>query len=207
MKSETFLTGRIIKKYKMPLEEVQDLNEKYTKAKENLENMGHRLAGRIESELSIVNIIQGCKIFDSLTKAMKDYIDSGVNYKLYESGEYNLNIISCWVNDMKEGEYNPPHTHYDSTGWSTVLFLKVPEFVNNLKVNEHKFKDGKILFIGVDGHGITDFFPEVGDFYIFEAKHMHCVMPFKVKEKNKIRRSMSFNFIRNKIEIPNVKSI
>ena len=42
--------------------------------------------------------------------------------------------------------------------------------------------------------------PKVGEFYIFEAKHQHCVMPFKVKNKGDIRRSMSFNFIE---KVPN----
>ena len=35
--------------------------------------------------------------------------------------------------------------------------------------------------------------PKVGDFYIFRANHQHCVMPFKTKKPNEIRRSMSFN--------------
>ena len=45
---------------------------------------------------------------------------------------------------------------------------------------------------GVNGTWVE---PEVGDFYIFQADHQHCVMPFKTKEPGKIRRSMSFNFL------------
>jgi len=109
-------------------------------------------------------------------------------------GTKELEILSCWINDMKEGEYNPPHTHHDNTGWSSVMFLKVPEFINDVK-DPHKFKDGQLGFTDVDGVHTTWMEPEVGHFYIFEAKHQHCVMPFKTKIKGEIRRSMSFNFI------------
>ncbi|HCY80576.1 MAG TPA: hypothetical protein DHV22_02705 [Xanthomarina gelatinilytica] len=95
---------------------------------------------------------------------------------------------------MRENEYNPPHTHHNGTGWSTVLFLKIPEFVNDAR-DPHKFKDGQLAFTGDNGR-ITWHEPKVGDFYIFEAIHTHCVMPFKTKNKNDIRRSMSFNFIK-----------
>jgi len=59
----------------------------------------------------------------------------------------------------------------------------------------HKIKDGQLGFINVDGISTNWFAPKVGDFYIFEAKHQHSVMPFKTRNKNDIRRSMSFNFI------------
>ena len=105
-----------------------------------------------------------------------------------------LEILSCWINDMKEGEYNPPHTHHDNTGWSSVMFLKVPEFVNDVK-DPHKYKDGFLGFTDVNGTNMTWMEPKVGHFYIFEARHQHCVMPFKTKIKEATRRSMSFNFI------------
>jgi hypothetical protein len=94
---------------------------------------------------------------------------------------------------MKEGEYNPPHTHHDGTGWSTVLFLKVPEFIDDAK-DPHKFKDGQLCFI-MNQNICKYVTPKVGDFYIFRADHQHCVMPFKTKKSGEIRRSMSFNFI------------
>ena len=130
---------------------------------------------------------------------MNDYIETLEKVDLY-GGNKNLKILSCWINDMQEGEYNPPHTHHDLTGWSTVLFLKVPEFINDVK-DPHKFKDGNLGFISTDGTGTTWMEPKVGQFYIFEARYQHCVMPFKTKEKGDIRRSMSFNFIEDKGEV------
>ena len=55
-------------------------------------------------------------------------------------------------------------------------------------------------FISHDSIGTTWAEPKVGEFYIFEAKHQHMVMPFKTKPKGKIRRTMSFNFVQKILE-------
>jgi hypothetical protein len=194
MESQTLVFGRVVKKYILPLEEIEELNSKYEVAKKNLNTFGHRLAGRLESELEFTPILQSTKIYKSLCKCMGDYLKILNQVGLIDNSHKNLDILSCWINDMKEGEYNPPHTHHNLTGWSTVLFLKVPEFINDVK-DPHKFKDGFIGFISHDGISTEWIEPKLGDFYIFEARHQHCVMPFKTKKKGKIRRSMSFNFI------------
>ena len=193
MKSKTYTFGRIIKRYNIPLDLIKDLNEKYEEHKKNLNSFGPRLAGRLDSELEFTHKISECKVSATIVDCMNDYIETCEKYGLY-NGNKKLQILSCWINDMKEGEYNPPHTHHDNTGFSTVLFLKVPEFINDVK-EKHKFRDGKICFIGHDGTYSEWAQPKVGDFFIFEANHIHAVMPFKVKNKGDIRRSMSFNFI------------
>jgi len=189
----TFMFGRMVKCYNLPLEGIEDLNKKYEEVKKDLNSYGKRLAGRLDSELDFTQIIQSTTLFPTIVDCMQDYIETLEKVNLFK-GNKHLDILSCWINDMKEGEYNPPHTHHDLTGWSTVLFLKVPEFVNDAK-DPHKFKDGQLGFIECNGVGTVWSKPEVGEFYIFEAKHQHCVMPFKVKKKGDIRRSMSFNFI------------
>ena len=193
MKSETVAFGRILKKYEIGLDLIDDLNLKYEAHKKNLNSFGKRLAGRLDCELEFTDKISECKIAPTIVDCMNDYIESIENLNIYE-GRKKLEILSCWINDMEEGEYNPPHTHHDRTGWSTVMFLKVPEFINDV-THKHKFVDGKLGFISIDGQGAVWQTPKVGDFYIFEAAHQHCVMPFKVKNKGDIRRSMSFNFI------------
>ena len=70
----------------------------------------------------------------------------------------------------------------------------MPEFLDDTK-DPHKFRDGQLGFIDPDGVGTRWVEPKVGDLYIFEARHQHCVMPFKTKIPGEIRRSMSFNFI------------
>lgn len=201
MMAQTTMFGRMVKCYNLPHNEIKDLNDKYEENKNKLNSMAPRLAGRLESELEFTELLQSTDIFKSITKCMSDYIDTCEQVGLYnqnfkKEGHKNLQILSCWINDMKEGEYNPPHTHHDLSGWSTVLFLKVPEFKND-EVQEHKFKDGQLGFVEPNGVGTVWMKPKLGDFYIFEARHQHCVMPFKTKIKGKIRRSMSFNFINN----------
>jgi len=193
MKAQTTLFGRIVKRYNIPLDEIDDFNLKYEAHKKDLNSFGPRLAGRLDSELEFTSLLGQTKIAKSIGECINDYVDTSEKLGIFNE-EKKLHILSCWVNDMKEGEYNPPHTHHDGTGWSTVLFLKIPEFINDAK-DPHKFKDGQLGFVGHDGISTLWKEPKVGEFYIFEAKHQHCVMPFKTKIKGDVRRSMSFNFI------------
>ncbi len=94
---------------------------------------------------------------------------------------------------MKEGEYNPPHTHHDNTGWSSVMFLKVPEFINDVK-DPHKFRDGQLGFTDVNGTNKTWMEPEIGHFYIFEARPSDFVLSFKIKRKGGGRREVELKF-------------
>ena len=193
--NRTLVFGKIIKEYQLPLGEVEQLNNFYEEKKEELDSYNERLAGRLDSELNFTKLIEECDIYQSIANCMSDYVNScKLFYNDNDSRDINLEIISCWINDMKAGEYNPPHVHNENVGWSTVLFLKIPHFVNDVK-SQHKFKDGQIYFHdGVDS-GFW-FMPEVGNFYIFEACHTHSVMPFKTVRDTDTRRSMSFNFIR-----------
>ncbi len=193
MKAQTTLFGKIVKRYDIPLNLINDFNLKFEAHRESLNSFGSRLAGRLNTELEFTHLLGQTKMAETISECINDYIDTLEKLGIFEE-EKKLHILSCWVNDMKEGEYNPPHTHHDTTGWSTVLFLKVPEFINDAK-DPHKFKDGKLGFISVNGVGSVWMEPKVGHFYVFEASHQHCVMPFKTKVKDEVRRSMSFNFI------------
>ena len=191
--------GRIVCKYKAPQEFVDDINQKYEDVLENtnlLTSHGKDLAGRLDSELTMLPIIQTSKIFKFITQCMSDYVDTCVEHGIVEPGPHNLDILSVWMNDMKPGEYNPCHTHNGCEGFASNMYLKVPEFINDV-VEPHKFRDGRITFIGADATTCEDFIPEVGDFYIFKADHMHCVYPFKTKDPTDIRRSMPINFVIN----------
>ncbi len=193
MISKTIVSGRIIKKYKIPLNQVEELNKKYEDNKHSLESKGAKLAGRLDSELESTKVIQSLPIFETIKKCMNEYMISLNHFSLTPKPMYNLKIITMWINDMQPHEYNPIHTHHDGTGWSTVMFLKVPKFINDAK-HKHKFRDGALGFIFPENK--TMFYePSVGDFYIFEASHQHFVLPYKTNDKDPTRRSMSFNFI------------
>jgi hypothetical protein len=193
MISKTIVSGRIIKKYKIPLNQVEELNKKYEDNKHSLESKGAKLAGRLDSELESTKVIQSLPIFETIKKCMNEYMISLNHFSLTPKPMYNLKIITMWINDMQPHEYNPIHTHHDGTGWSTVMFLKVPNFINDAK-HKHKFRDGALGFIFPENK--TMFYePSVGDFYIFEASHQHFVLPYKTNDSDPTRRSMSFNFI------------
>ena len=194
MTSKTFVDGKILKKYKIPIDEINELNTIYETEKAKLGSKGSKLAGRIDSELDVTTFISDTKIYKTLIKCITEFIMASNHFGIFDKPAVNLDIISCWINDMKEGEYNPPHTHHDNTGWSTVLFLKVPEIINDVK-HQHKFRDAQLGFVWDNGAGVKYFDPVVGDFYVFRANHQHAVMPFKTKIKGDVRRSMSFNFI------------
>jgi len=198
MKAKVITDSFFIGHYKIADKYIKNLNKKYEAAKDGLKSYGPRLAGRLDSELEMLNIIQSTDSFPQIVKCMEKHIKQSIEFKCLPSNSYNLDIIGCWINDMKVGEYNPPHTHHDGSGWSTVLFLKIPEFINDAK-DPHKFQDGTLCFI-MGGNTTYYVTPKVGDFYIFHARHQHCVMPFKTKIKGEIRRSMSFNFIVNNKE-------
>ena len=193
MKAKIITDAFFIGQYKIANKYIKDLNKRYEAAKQGLISYGPKLAGRLDSELEMLNIIQSTEIFPQIVKCMDKYIKKCIEFRTIPRLYYDLDIIGCWINDMKAGEYNPPHTHHDGTGWSTVLFLKVPEFINDAK-DPHKFKDGMLCFI-MGGNTTYYVAPKVGDFYIFHARHQHCVMPFKPKDPKAVRRSMSFNFI------------
>ena len=128
---------------------------------------------------------------------MNDYIMSMNHLEKIDNPVYKgtkqLEILSCWINDMKaKDEYNPPHTHHDNTGWSSSNVFKNSRTLLMDVKDPHKFKDGSVRFyrslmVYCTPRGME---PEVGHFYIFEASHMqHCVMPFKTKMiKDPIRR-------------------
>ena len=193
--------GRIVCKYKIPQEFVDDINAKYEDVLKNtnlLTSHGKNLAGRLDSELDMLPIIQTSKIFKFITQCMSDYVDTCIEHGVVPAGPHNLDILSCWMNDMKPGEYNPLHVHNTPTmeGFAGNMYLKVPEFINDV-TEPHKFKDGRITFVNPCATKSLDIVPEVGNFYIFQADHLHCVYPFKTKNPKDIRRSMPINFVIN----------
>jgi uncharacterized protein (TIGR02466 family) len=105
-------------------------------------------------------------------------------------------ILMSWVNFMRAGEFNPPHTH-PGCDLSSVLFIKIPEA---LKEEHKKFTGtgsgpGALSFTygEFQPHIISNrfFFPEEGDLFIFPATLTHFVTPFMSEGE---RISMSANF-------------
>ncbi len=76
MKAQTNVFGKIVKRYDIPLDAIDDLNEKYEQHKETLESFGPRLAGRMDSELRFTNFIGETKVAKHIDDCMNDYIET-----------------------------------------------------------------------------------------------------------------------------------
>ena len=104
-------------------------------------------------------------------------------------------LHSMWIVEQQQGEYNPIHVH-TNCDISTVMYLKVPEFLPSEKLD--KDDDGTIYFVGYCGAlnslkvGSIKVKPQPGQFFIFPSHMMHTVYPYKTND-NFARRSVSFN--------------
>ena len=92
-------------------------------------------------------------------------------------------IQNLWINFMKAGEYNPPHTH--SGSYSFVLFLQVPEEIKKESADfkgigpgpgHIRFKYGEEQPEIMTKHSIL---PVANEMWIFPASLYHSVPPFK----------------------------
>ena len=72
MNSKTFVSGRIIKRYQIPLNEIDELNKTFDKNKKNLDSRGRLLAGRIDTELTVTDIVPKLKILSTMEKNIND---------------------------------------------------------------------------------------------------------------------------------------
>jgi uncharacterized protein (TIGR02466 family) len=175
----------------------------------NRENWGKNLAGQIVDEPLIPHqmmmdykIGNDGSIFNWLMNCVGEYVKScskqqatSVDFDKVKNVEWLTQMMSAWVVSQWEGEYNPIHVHTECK-ISTVLYLKVPEFLPSVK--PERDDDGCIAFIGGGGissqltRNLIKWNPKVGDFFIFPAHLQHCVYPFKT-EGDQERRSISFN--------------
>jgi uncharacterized protein (TIGR02466 family) len=170
----------------------EDLNEVLKLCDKNFTNkINKELAGIIDEEYSID--------LQKYFNIIKPYLDN-VYKKAFETWyvkSFNqINIKSAWVNFMKNGEFNPPHTHINCI-LSSVLYLQIPE---KLKIENKNyigkssgpgsisFTYGEERFLNIN---IINFFPEEGDFFIFPSNLQHVVFPFKSKVE---RISIASNF-------------
>ena len=102
---------------------------------------------------------------------------------------------SAWINDQYENEYQGVHTHSgrEDLGFSSIMYLKVPDFGKEITNTGHAL-NGRTELIGncggtwqVSTQLIT---PKVCDFYIFPYDMQHLVYPFT---GDGMRRSLVIN--------------
>ena len=171
-------------------------------------NWGENLAGQIEDEpliphqLMMDYKVTGGTVFHWLMNVVGEYVKACV---IQQAAFYDVDKVkdlqwltqmkSAWIVSQWEGEYNPIHVHTECA-MSTVLYLKIPEFLPSTKPERND--DGCIMFIGGAGvnsrltRNMIKVKPTVGEFFLFPAHLQHCVYPFKTEDDQE-RRSISFN--------------
>ena len=117
-------------------------------------------------------------------------------YAKDEAFKWDVRFHSGWGNDQREGEYQIVHKHSGKSiiGYSTILFLKVPDFGPEFTETALP-TNGRTVLLGKDGGSLSYknwiINPKVGDFYVFPYDMEHIVYPFR---GSGVRRSISMNF-------------
>ena len=118
----------------------------------------------------------------------------GTPANLYPSID-NIHIAQCWLVSQYKNEYNPWHKH--SGNFSSVMYLKIPEGMNDFmdrEYNDHYPASGLIQFMYGEAQDFrSDTLmckPEVGKMFLFPSWLRHSVYPFYCEGE---RRSLSFN--------------
>ena len=118
----------------------------------------------------------------------------GTSQNLYPSPE-NIHLANSWIVSQYKGEYNPWHKH--SGNFSAVMYLKIPEGMNDFMEKEyedHYPSSGLIQFMYGESQDFRSdtltCLPEVGKMYLFPSWLKHSVYPFYCEGE---RRSLSFN--------------
>ena len=182
--------GQSVLKYQVPLEVFVGLNELYETQKKHLPNANKQLAGKIPDEVSLFyagpnskKMHQHSYVSEDILKWFYSIFDHYLKWN--KTQEYNMNINSIWVNEMKAGDYNPVHIHQGKlfTGLSSVMILKLPKDMGPELARPDQPMNGRASnYWGSTANGQfakIDYSPEVkiGDFYIFPYDVRHLVYP------------------------------
>jgi len=167
---------------------------------------GRRLAGQIDTELLVPHeLLKRNGTMNFFTDLARQFIRTArlqqhpKDTQSVISEEIIIQMLSMWIVSQQPNEYNPIHVH-TQCHLSSVMYLKVPKFEPSKKTHRSS-DDGSITFIS-NGSIDTEFStptititPTVGDFFIFGAKQLHTVYPYRCEEGDPERRSVSFNAI------------
>ena len=170
-----FHWGPLLYKTSLRKEEINLIKKLCSKKSEDKRK---KLAGLIKHEHA-VNVK---KLFPIINPYLNSYAEVYFNYLGKPIGK-KIELESAWVNYMTKFESNPLHTHTGDL--SFVIYTKIPktlkkEFDKNLANTSpgaiHFIYNLTLLKHNINQH---NFFPKVGDFFIFPANLSHYVNHFK----------------------------
>ena len=169
-------------------------------------NHGEYLAGQIDTELRVSHeMLVDAGIMNFFHDVVKQFVlhtkmqQFPFNIDVVQAEKYFVQMLTMWVVSQQPNEYNPIHVHTECQ-ISSVMYLKVPKFAPSKKTHRD-LDDGSITFISnvsADAEfsqSSLTIRPEVGDFFVFGAKQLHTVYPYRCEEGDTERRSVSFNAI------------
>ena len=178
------------------------IDELLKRGRETTEDYRQNLAGHLDKENAYTKDDRQW-FMENFQEYIHPYMTNFARMVPSEGGHHGylgnikgLSLYSLWINFMKQGEYNPPHTH--NCDFSFVIYLQVPD---DIAKHEKEFKGsgagpGCVSFYYGEQQPLIKhehhFIPVTGDMFIFPAKLRHMVSPFKSKEE---RISVSGNLI------------
>ena len=149
-----FVFLKFILKYQVPLDIYNTINDIYEKRRPELYPANKQLVGKIQNEHSLY---YGGESNDKMQPhrhlpedVMQWFWEKFKHYLNWNKiNEYKMHLNSCWVNEMKEHEYNPVHIHQGMlfTGLSSVMILKLPESYGVEYSASEKPMNGQLLNI------------------------------------------------------------
>ena len=118
------------------------------------QSWGQNLAGQIENELVVPHeMLKEAGVFDFFHDLVRHFV---IQCKLQQMGpgseekvhneQWLVQMLSMWVVNQYENEYNPTHIHTQCQ-ISSAMYLKVPKFVESRKKHRSQ-DDGSICFTG-----------------------------------------------------------
>ena len=198
--------GPIIMNASMPMLFVENINEymdNMPRYQQKKLDYSSKLAGNIESEISLSEFIGDQKSFRQfLITAVKLYLSQAPNVHLNQSfagdgaATVRIEIQDIWSNEMRAGDYSPAHFHTNCQ-MSCVGFLRNPDnYEEELAAcAPHKRMSGCLQLIDgrtvFGGSNMVLVEPVVGKLVLFPAWMLHCVYPFRSRGR---RRTFSANF-------------
>ena len=123
--------GQSVLRYQVPLDVYHFINDIYEKINE-LYPANKQLVGKIKKSTRYFLMVYSNKVMkphrqlpDSVMRWFCQTFKHYLNWNNIK--EYKMHLNSCWVNEMKEHEYNTIHVHQGSmfTGLSSVMILKL----------------------------------------------------------------------------------
>jgi uncharacterized protein (TIGR02466 family) len=194
-----------VMKTQLPPEILQKMLKIANEIVENRAYVQDQGAGEMQDQFYIdLKILEQEKVMEYFTAVCRNYVtqafcqsqpfDKENILKL----EWMTRLNSMWINSQKDNEYFPIH-HHVACNLSTVMYLKIPEYLPSRKFYEYAENDGAIIFVNNTTQdkiwALPDLRvrPQVGDFFIFPASQQHLVYPFRTADGKGERRSVSFN--------------